>query len=143
MGGTRQQAALMGGTGRLLHRLCAHAVAARRLGRDPGSVPTLMRTDAENSGPWSCSTCVAQVVRSAGGRRRQARAAIGWPGEVLRRVRLVFPPVQQPAIDATTQIAWPRCHDILGYGIKAPNQAPLPARLDVPRLIDVFHRHAA
>jgi hypothetical protein len=84
-----------------------------------------------------------QVEVSTGGRRRQARAAIGWPGEVLRRVRLVFAPVQQPAIDATTQITWPRGHYILGYGIKAPNQAPLSSRLDVPRLIDVFHRHAA
>src|SRR5262249_12272556 len=80
---------------------------------------------------------------STGGRRRHARAAIGWPGEVLRRVWLVFTPVQQPPIDATTQITWPSCHYVLGDRIKAPNQEPLSCGLDVSCLIDVLHCHAA
>src|SRR5262249_61575484 len=80
---------------------------------------------------------------STGGRRCHARAAIGWPGEVLRRVWLVFTPVQQPPIDATTQVTRPSCHYVLGVRIKAPNQEPLSFGLDVSRLIDVLHCHAA
>jgi hypothetical protein len=88
-------------------------------------------------------TWVAYLEVSTGGRWRHARAAIGWPGEVLRRVRLVFTPMQQPPIDAATEITWPRRQYVFGYRIKAPNQAPLSFRLDVPRPIDVLHCHAA
>jgi hypothetical protein len=66
----------------------------------------------------------------------------GRPGEVLRRVRLVVTPVKQPPVDTTTRITWPGCDYVAGIRIKAPNQAPLPFRLEVPRLIDVLHCHA-
>src|SRR6185312_8928051 len=86
---------------------------------------------------------IAEAGISGSGRWRHAGVAIGWPGEVLGRVRLVFTWVQQPPIGVTGQITWPRCQYVPRGRIETPDQTPLALHQDVPRLIDVFHGHGA
>src|SRR4029077_1437804 len=86
---------------------------------------------------------IAEAGISGSGRWRHAGVAIGGPGQVLGRVRLVFTWVQQPPIGVTGQITWPRCQYVPRGRIETPDQTPLALHQDVPRLIDVFHGHGA